>query len=119
MLPFSQWRNFACRSKINLNIPRENHAKTYATSTSRPFELAAMGCCIISSPYSGLEKWFEIGHEILVAESVEEAVDLYRELLGDDKARARLGQSARKRVLKEHTHRHRAYQLLRILNSVF
>lgn len=118
MVPFSKWRNFCCRSKVNLNIPRVNHASTYATSTSRPFELAAMGCCIVSSPYYGLEKWFEIGSEILVAENSEEAISLYQWLLEDDEARTKLGESARRRVLKEHTYKHRAHDLLRILSSI-
>lgn len=117
-LPFSDWRNYSCRSKINLNIPRENHARTYATSTSRTFELAAMGCCIVSSPYQGLEKWFDIDNEIMVARSTEEAVDIYESLLEDDERRNELGKRARERVLKEHTHKHRAYELLNILNQL-
>lgn len=117
MIPFSQWRNYACRSKVNLNIPRENHASTYATSTSRPFELAAMGCCIVSAPYNGLEKWFDINREMLVAENTEEAVELYRWLLEDENARKRFGLRARQRVVKEHTFRHRAKRILRILKA--
>ncbi len=117
-LPFSRWRAYSCGSKINLSIPRENHARTYATSTSRAFELAAMGCCVVSSPQHGLEKWFDIGHEIIVARSTEESIDVYQNLLKDSELRSELGKRARKRVLKEHTHKHRAHELLRILNSV-
>jgi spore maturation protein CgeB len=118
MIPFNKWRNYACASKINLNIPRENHAKTYATSTSRPFELAAMGCCIISSPYNGMEKWFDIGKEIFLANSFSEAIDLYNWLLADESARRNAGKKARQRVLSEHTFKHRARQLWNIVNSL-
>jgi len=115
---FNDWRNYSCRSKINLNIPRENHARTYATSTSRPFELGAMGCCIVSSPYQGLEKWFDIDREILVVKSAEEAIDTYQGLLEDEEARRKFGRLARERVCKEHTHIHRAKELLQILDSI-
>jgi len=117
MLPFSLWRYYACRSKINLNITRERHASTY-TSTSRPFELAAMGCCIVSSPYKGLDKWFRIGAEIFVANSSNEAIELYNWLIDDEDLRRNVGLKARKRVLSEHTSRQRAKDLLEIINKL-
>lgn len=117
MLPFSLWRHYAGRSKINLNIPRVRHASTYATSTSRPFELAAMECCIVSSPYQGLDKWFKIGEEIFVANSSEEAIELYTWLINDEDSRMKAANKARKRVLEEHTFRQRANEILNIFMS--
>jgi spore maturation protein CgeB len=114
MLPFSLWRNHAGRSKINLNIPRMRHASTYATSTSRPFELAAMECCIISSPYKGLDKWFRIGKEIFIANSSNEAAELYTWLINDEDLRRKVARKARKRVLAQHTFRQRAEEILEI-----
>ena len=55
-----------------------------ATSTSRPFELAAMQCCIVSAPYNGLENWFEIGKEILVANNSKECIEIYQMLIDDE-----------------------------------
>lgn len=118
MLPFSLWRNYVGRSKINLNIPRERHASTYATSTSRPFELAAMESCIVSSPYNGLKKWFDIGKEIFVAKDSKEAIELYQWLINDGELRKEIGLKARRRVLKEHTFRHRARDIVGILNKL-
>ena len=118
MVPFSKWRNFACRSKINLNIARENHAGTYATSTSRPFELAAMGCCIVSSPYNGLENWFDFGSDILMANNSSEAIELYNWMLDDEEARITAGKKARQRVLSEHTFKHRANYILNIIDAL-
>lgn len=118
MLPFNQWLRYCCRSKITLNIARESHAMTPGTSSSRPFELAALGCCIISNPYLGLKKWFEIGKELLVVNNTDEAVEVYRWLLADEEIRSKIGQAARERVLKEHTFRHRAQQLLSVINKV-
>jgi hypothetical protein len=117
-MTFTSWRNYCCRSRINLNVVRELHALVKATSTSRPFELAAMGCCIVSSPYDGLEKWFEIGKEILVAKSASECKDLYAALLEDTEVRRRFGTRARDRLKKEHTSVHRAMQIAQLVTSI-
>ena len=116
-VPFSSWRKYCCASRINLNIPRENHALTYATSTSRPFELAAMKCCVVSSKYVGLEKWFDLRKEVLVTETSEEAIELYKWLLSNKEERLRLAENAYQRVLKDHTAKHRAKELLQFLDQ--
>ena len=50
-----------------------------------------------------------------MVESAEEAVDAYRDLLGDPAQAEELGRRARERVLDEHTYRHRARRLLALL----
>lgn len=112
------YRRFSCQTKINLNIVRKPHATVYASAVSRIFELASMGCCIVSNPYNGIEEWFDVGKEVLVAKSEDEASELYNWLLSDEEARLRLSSGARQRFLREHTHRHRAQELLNILKSV-
>ena len=116
-LSFSKLREYCCRSKLNLNITRKAHASVDASSTSRPFELAALGCCIVSNPYEGIAEWFEPGRELFVVHSAEEATETYRWLLTHDAERRRVGERARRRVLAEHTFRHRATQLLAILQA--
>lgn len=116
-LSFSKLREYACRSKINLCITRLAHASVYGSSSSRPFELSAMGCCIVANPYVGIEEWFEPGKELFVVNSGEEAIDRYRYLLAHDAERQAVGQAARERVLKEHTFQHRAKQLVGIIQS--
>jgi spore maturation protein CgeB len=108
-MSLSKLREYCCRSKINLNITRKAHASVHASSTSRMFELAAMGCCIVSNPVVGMEEWFEVGKEIVVV--------TYRWLLSDDDQRRKMGQRARQRVLREHTYRHRASSLVGTLES--
>ncbi|MEZ4671224.1 MAG: glycosyltransferase [Anaerolineae bacterium] len=116
-LSFSKLREYACRSKINLCITRQAHASVYASSSSRPFELAGMGCCIVSNPYSGIEEWFEPGKELFVVKSGEEAIDRYRYLLAHESERQAVGAAARTRLLKEHTFQHRARQLVEIMKE--
>jgi hypothetical protein len=116
-LSFSKLREYACRSKINLCITRAAHASIYASSSSRPFELASMGCCIVANPYLGIEEWFEPEKEIFIVNSGEEAIDRYRHLLSHDSERCAAGEAARNRVLKEHTFCHRARQLVEIVQG--
>ena len=116
-LSFIGFRNYSCRAKVNLNVVRELHAEVFATSTSRPFELAAMQCCIVSAPYKGLQNWFEPDKEILVANTSKECIEIYQMLIDDDEMRMNMGIAARNRVKKEHTSRHRARQIIQILEK--
>jgi glycosyltransferase involved in cell wall biosynthesis len=111
-VPFNIFSYAISSARINLNITRRSHATVHASSTSRPFELAACGAAIVSIPVAGLETWFEPGRELLVAGSAEEATAAYRELLGDPASAEELGVHARERVLDEHTYGHRARQVL-------
>ena len=117
-LSYSEWRHFCCRSKINLNITRWSHASVYASSTMRPFELAAFGSCIVSQPYNGIEEWFEVGKELFVVQSEDEAVETYRRLLSDEDERKQAGARARERVLKQHTYKHRTAELVEIIKDL-
>ncbi len=116
-LSFSKLREYACRSKINLVITRKAHASVFASSSSRPFELASMGACMVCNPYEGIETWFEPEKELIVVHSAEEAIERYTWLLEHDDARLKMGQAARERFLKEHTFRHRAQQLVGIIQG--
>ena len=116
-LSFSNLREYASRSKINLCITRTTHATIFASSSARPFELASMGCCIVANPYEGIETWFEPDKELFVVGSGEEAIDRYRFLLSHASLRMEVGRAARERVLKEHTFRHRARQLCDIVQK--
>jgi len=117
-VPFNRFRRAASESRINLCITRRPHATVYASSSARPFELAATGCAIVANPYEGIERWFEPGRELLVVTSADEAEAAYRELLADPGHAQELGRRARERVLEEHTYRHRAAELLALVNSL-
>ena len=116
-LSFSKLREYACRSKLNLVITRKAHASVFASSSSRPFELAALGACMVCNPYKGIETWFEPEKELIVVHSAEEAIERYGWLLNHDTERRKMGQAARERFLKEHTFQHRAQQLVKTIQS--
>jgi hypothetical protein len=111
-VPFNVFSQAISRARVNLNITRRPHASVYASSTCRPFELAAAGAAIVSNPHDGIDRWFEVGSEVRVVASAEEAVSAYRELLADPADAEAMGRRARERVLDEHTYAHRARQIL-------
>jgi hypothetical protein len=113
---FSRLKQYCRRSRINLLITRHAHANVYASSTARPFELAALGCAMVSNPYVGVEEWFEPGREIIIVHNQEEALAAYKSLLKSESMRTELGARARQRLLNEHTYDHRARQLLGFLS---
>ena len=83
----------------------------------RMFELAAMGCCIVSNPHEGIEEWFDVGKEIVIVESADDAVRTYRKLLQNARKRKAMGRAARKRVLQDHTHLQRAEQIVEFVRK--
>ena len=112
---FNAFNRAISAARINLNITRRSHATVEASSTCRPFELAAAGAAIVSNPHAGIERWFEPERELIVVESADEAAATYRELLADPAQTEELGRRARERVLDEHTYAHRARRLLELL----
>jgi spore maturation protein CgeB len=116
-VPFNAFSRAISAARINLCITRRSHASVYASSSCRPFELAAAGAAIVANPYDGIERWFEPGRELLVVETADEATAAYRELLDDPAQAEELGRRARERVLDEHTYVHRARQLLALLGA--
>jgi glycosyltransferase involved in cell wall biosynthesis len=116
-LSYSAFRQFCCRSKICLNITRWSHTSVYASATARPFELAAFGACIVSQPYSGIEEWFDIGKEIIVVNNETEILSIYQDLLDSDDKREKIGERARKRMLKDHTYQNRAKEIILVLKG--
>ena len=114
-VPFNVFARAISAARINLNITRRPHATVYASSTCRPFELAACGAAIVSNPYNGIERWFEPGREVVVVSDAEEAETTYCDLLADPAEAEAMGQRARERALDEHTYAHRAEQLLELI----
>jgi hypothetical protein len=114
-VPFNVFPQAISAARINLNVTRRAHATVPASSTCRPFELAACGAAIVSNPHAGIERWFEPGRELLVVSDADEAAAAYRLLLDDPAQGEEMGRRARERVLDEHTYAHRGRRLLDLL----
>lgn len=103
-------------SRLTLNVTRMAMAQVGYCPTGRLFEAAACGTAILSDAWPGLDRFFEPGHEILIAHSTEEALEALQRPAAE---LARIGAAARARVLRQHTALQRAEQLESALDAAF
>ena len=98
-----------------LNVNRSSMARFGFSPATRVFEAAGAGACLISDAWPGLDEFLEPEREVLVAEDGAEVAELL-DGLTPDRSR-RIGTAARARVLAEHTCRHRASEVERLLTG--
>jgi spore maturation protein CgeB len=102
-------RWFYARQRFTLNVTRADMVRMGYSPSVRLFEAAACGVPIISDWWEGLDTVFRPDSEILIARTAD---DVLRCLTGiDARARQRIAEAARERVLSEHTAAHRAAAL--------
>lgn len=114
-LPPEKHRAFYNRQKFTLNITRMDMIKAGFSPSVRLFEAAACGVPIISDYWEGLTSLFEEGKEILIARSSDDVMDYFSM---NDHDRIAIGQRCRQAVLKNHTARARAGELIMYINEV-
>src|SRR5208282_4759469 len=95
-------------ARMVLNINRESMADVGFSPPTRVFEAAGAAACLITDKWRGIERFFEPGREILVAESADEIAGYLR---GKSAAEAHaIGGAMRLRALAEHTYQQRAVE---------
>ena len=102
-----------CSSRATLNLTRQSMREYGWAPSTRLFEAAACGACIISDTWAGLDSIFTRGEEVLLAENRDDVLRHLDALTPE--VRARIGAAARERVTREHTYEHRAAQVERAL----
>jgi spore maturation protein CgeB len=106
-------------SKMSVHLPRQQYTSVvYGTPTIRVFETLACGLPLISLPWPDTDGLFCAGEDYLVVEDQAEMVAAMRQLAADPAARKKLGDSGRARILAHHTVRHRARQILGIVEGL-
>lgn len=108
-LPPAAHRGFYCSQRFTLNVTRADMIRAGYSPSVRLFEAAACGVPIISDAWDGLDAFFDIGDEILVAASARDSLRMLREI--DEQTRRQIGRRAQERVLAKHTAAHRAAEL--------
>ena len=108
-LPPTQHRAFYNAQRFTLNVTRRDMVRAGYSPSVRLFEAALCATPIISDLWPGIETFLEPGREVLLARNAAEA-SAYLTTLSEDRLR-QVGESARKRVLSDHTARHRAEAL--------
>jgi spore maturation protein CgeB len=97
---------FNASARCVLNVTRDSMAANGWSPTTRVFEAAGAGACVISDAWEGLEIFLEPGREVLVAQDGEDVARILRDMTA---VRAReIGAAARARVLAHHTYAQRA-----------
>lgn len=109
-LPPAEHCRFYNSQRFTLNVTRADMIRAGYAPSVRLFEAAACGVPIISDNWEGLDTFFGIGTEILIASHPEDTM-LYLSGMPES-TRRRLADRARQRVLAEHTAAHRADQLV-------
>lgn len=104
-----------CSARMVLNINRNSMADVGFSPPTRIFEAAGAGACVITDAWPGIDRFFQIGEEILVASNAEQIVHLLR-TVAPAQAR-RIGTRMRDRALREHTYALRASEVDSVLRT--
>jgi spore maturation protein CgeB len=105
---------FFASSRLTLNLTRASMAALGHCPSGRLFEAAACGAAMVSDRWEGLERFFEPGSEILIA---DDADDVRAALARAESELRSIGARARARVLAEHTAARRAVELIAALEG--
>ena len=102
-----------CSARMVLNINRNSMASVGFSPPTRVFEAGGAGACLITDDWTGIDNFFALRREILVASSAEGIVR-WLHALNDEDARE-VGEAMRTRALRDHTYSLRAQQVDAIL----
>jgi spore maturation protein CgeB len=98
-----------------LNIARDSMASNGFSPATRVFEAAGAAACLITDAWEGLDLFLKEGEEVLVARDGQDVVE-HMASLTPDHAR-RIGEAARRRILRQHTYALRGAQVDQILRQ--
>lgn len=109
-LPPSGHAEFYGRQRYTLNVTREDMIAAGWSPSVRLFEAAASGTPLISDRWRGIEELLPLGEAIVIADTSEDIVELIES--SDDERRSAYAKQARSIVLRGHTGRARAKELI-------
>ena len=108
-LPPAEHRKFYNSQSYTLNVTRQAMIRAGFAPSVRLFEAAACAVPIISDYWEGLDNLLKPDEEILIARNTQDVLHFLADIT--EEKRRKIGQNARKRILKEHSHLQRASQL--------
>lgn len=104
-------------SDLYINILREPLNSPPTILSLQTFAVPSCSTCLIQEWVEELDEAFEDGKEVLSFKTKEEFVELVKKYSKDKSAAKNIGEAGRKRVLAQHTHVHRAKELLNIIKT--
>ena len=102
-------RSFYNRLRYTLNVTRSDMIQAGYSPSVRLFEAAACGTPIISDVWTGIDRFFSPGKEMLLARRGRDTLSYIRDIPEAD--RRSIAESARARVLRFHSSAQRAREL--------
>jgi glycosyltransferase involved in cell wall biosynthesis len=103
-------------SQMMINILQEPLDKLKTILSLQCFAIPSTQGCLCAEWVEEFPEAFEEGKEIFTFKTKEELSELAPRILKDKEICRKVGEAGRKRCLAEHTHFHRAQQILKILN---
>lgn len=116
-LPYTLLNVVYNMAKICINIHRDNQKRTHTALNLRTFEIMGSGQICISDRVAGVEEFFQPGEEIIVCSDADEMLDNIEKYLSDELSRSRVASAGHSKVVRAHTIKHRAAQLIEILEK--
>ncbi|HRI87592.1 MAG TPA: glycosyltransferase [Candidatus Hydrogenedentes bacterium] len=113
---FDKLAAFYRETAVNINSTSVQMATAL---NQRVFDCPAAGGFLITDAQADLEEFFELGTETATYSSLDELQYLVVRYREDAQARRRIVESARKRILSQHTHAHRLKDLETYLKARF
>lgn len=107
--------NSSCSAILNIN--RASMARFGYSPPTRVFEAAGAAACLITDAWEGIEEFLTPGEEVLVVKNGDDVVSLLKST--SEERRREIGETARRRVLSEHTYEDRARDMEAVLERLF
>ena len=114
-LPTGEMVRTYSRSRVNLGFGGvAGHKDTYCLK-GRDFEVPMSGGLYLTEAYDELERFFEVGKEIVTCSGVEDLVEKIRWLLSNPGEAEAIRRAGRRRALSEHTWEMRFETVFRLI----
>jgi spore maturation protein CgeB len=107
---------FNCSSRAVLNVNRASMARYGFSPPTRIFEAAGAAPCVITDAWQGIELFLEPDEEVFVARDGAEVATIVSSLT--ERRAHEVGAAAQRRILAQHTYRHRAEQFYIIMERM-
>ena len=103
-------------SKINFNCTSR---QMIGAVNQRVFDAPASGGFVLTDYRKQMENLFDLDAEAAVYRSPDEIPELLGRFLSEEKDRKKIAEAARRRILAEHTYRHRLVRMLDVMRKTF
>ncbi|MBO8137432.1 MAG: glycosyltransferase [Desulfotomaculum sp.] len=111
-LPYEETNAVYSSAKIVLGIQSRTDELT-----ARTFEIMSAGGFMLAPDIPAIRNYFKPGRHLAVSGSEKETIKMVDHYLKHDEERHRIAEQGRKEVIKNHTYRHRAEELLSFLEG--